>query len=230
MRVKRAIAEGLPVLLLLRSDFKATQGALRNLRQIACPSLFRSRRQACTRSRGSSPIRNAQRFFARSCRRPMASSPPRRRRLPFMAPGDSSRRHIRRRCALGFFATVRRAARDFHRHAGMECAVAPTSRRPPARARTGRAGHGVRRKSAALSQSSGRPWPAISLAPRDRATAALWGIPGRDARHKIVLQADKSAVPGQVAGDALLCRMPCVGGDGAIDRLAFRRFADTVVR
>ena len=43
------------------------------------------------------------------------------------------------------------------------------------------------------------------------------------ARHKIVLQADKSAVPGQVAGDALLCRLPCVGGDGAIDRLAFPR-------
>ena len=41
------------------------------------------------------------------------------------------------------------------------------------------------------------------------------------ARHKIVLQADKSAVPGQVAGDALLCRMPCIGGDGAIERLAF---------
>jgi hypothetical protein len=41
------------------------------------------------------------------------------------------------------------------------------------------------------------------------------------ARHKIVLQADKSAVPGQVAGDALLCRLPCVGGEGAIDRLSF---------
>ncbi len=41
------------------------------------------------------------------------------------------------------------------------------------------------------------------------------------ARHKIVLQADRSAVPGQVAGDALLCRMPCVGGDGAVNRLAF---------
>ena len=41
------------------------------------------------------------------------------------------------------------------------------------------------------------------------------------ARHKIVLQADKSSVPGQVAGDALLCRLPCVGGDGAVDRLAF---------
>jgi hypothetical protein len=41
------------------------------------------------------------------------------------------------------------------------------------------------------------------------------------ARHKIVLQLDTSFVPGQVAGDALMCRMPCVGGNGAIDRLAF---------
>ena len=41
------------------------------------------------------------------------------------------------------------------------------------------------------------------------------------ARHKIVLQLDRSHVPGQVAGDALLCRLPCVGGDGAIERIAF---------
>jgi hypothetical protein len=41
------------------------------------------------------------------------------------------------------------------------------------------------------------------------------------ARHKIVLQLDRSHVPGQVAGDALLCRIPCVGGDGAIERIAF---------
>jgi len=41
------------------------------------------------------------------------------------------------------------------------------------------------------------------------------------ARHKIVLQLDTSFVPGQVAGDALLCRIPCVGGNGAIDRLGF---------
>ena len=41
------------------------------------------------------------------------------------------------------------------------------------------------------------------------------------ARHKIVLQLDTSFVPGQVAGDALLCRVPCAGGNGAIDRLAF---------
>lgn len=41
------------------------------------------------------------------------------------------------------------------------------------------------------------------------------------ARHKIVFQLDTSFVPGQVAGDALLCRVPCAGGNGAIDRLAF---------
>jgi len=30
-------------------------------------------------------------------------------------------------------------------------------------------------------------------------------------------------VPGQIAGDALLCRIPCVGGDGAIERIAFSK-------
>src|SRR5438128_12686383 len=44
------------------------------------------------------------------------------------------------------------------------------------------------------------------------------------ARHKIVLQLDRSRVPGQVAGDALLCQTSCVGGDGAIDRLVFANF------
>jgi hypothetical protein len=43
------------------------------------------------------------------------------------------------------------------------------------------------------------------------------------ARHKIILQIDRSYVPGQVAGDALLCRIPCVGGNGAIERIAFSR-------
>ncbi len=41
------------------------------------------------------------------------------------------------------------------------------------------------------------------------------------AGHKIVLQLDRSHVPGQVAGDALLCRTVCVGGDGATERIAF---------
>ncbi len=41
------------------------------------------------------------------------------------------------------------------------------------------------------------------------------------AAHKIVLQLDRSGVPGQVAGDSLLCRNVCVGGDGVIERIAF---------
>ncbi len=41
------------------------------------------------------------------------------------------------------------------------------------------------------------------------------------ARHRIVFQLDRSAVPGQVAGDALLARVICVGGDGAVERMAF---------
>lgn len=43
------------------------------------------------------------------------------------------------------------------------------------------------------------------------------------ARHKIVLQLDRSHVPGQVAGDALLARTICVGGNGAIDRIVFSK-------
>ena len=41
------------------------------------------------------------------------------------------------------------------------------------------------------------------------------------ARHKLILQLDRSHVPGQVAGDSLLTRLACVGGDGAIERIAF---------
>ncbi len=44
------------------------------------------------------------------------------------------------------------------------------------------------------------------------------------AEHRLVFQLDRSAVPGQVAGDALLCGIPCVGGDGTVERLAFPEF------
>ena len=41
------------------------------------------------------------------------------------------------------------------------------------------------------------------------------------AGQRLVLQRDRSGVPGQVAGDALLAGIPCLGGDGMIDRIAF---------
>ena len=50
------------------------------------------------------------------------------------------------------------------------------------------------------------------------------------ADHRIVWQLDSSAVPGQVAGDALLCRMPCIGGNGAVDRLAFTEYSAQLPR
>lgn len=41
------------------------------------------------------------------------------------------------------------------------------------------------------------------------------------AQHRLVFQFDASHVPGQVAGDALLTGLPCLGGNGAVDTLAF---------
>ena len=40
-------------------------------------------------------------------------------------------------------------------------------------------------------------------------------------RHRLVLQRDGSGGPGQVAGDALLAGVPCLGGGGMVDQLAF---------
>jgi hypothetical protein len=74
-----------------------------------------------------------------------------------------------------------------------------------------------------------RQLEALGFDPQSR-TADLRIIDGRVdyrgylqliARHRIVFQLDRSAVPGQVAGDALLCRVPCVGGDGALERVTF---------
>jgi hypothetical protein len=46
------------------------------------------------------------------------------------------------------------------------------------------------------------------------------------ARCRVIFQRDTSAVPGQIAGDALLCRLPCVGGNGAVDRDAFGHLSE----
>ena len=41
------------------------------------------------------------------------------------------------------------------------------------------------------------------------------------AKHHFVFQLDASTVPGQVAGDCLLARVPCLGGNGTTERLVF---------
>ena len=44
--------------------------------------------------------------------------------------------------------------------------------------------------------------------------------------HRVVFQLDRSVVPGQVAGDALLARTLCAGGNSAIEEEAFPDFCD----
>jgi hypothetical protein len=41
------------------------------------------------------------------------------------------------------------------------------------------------------------------------------------ALHKMVFHLDSTGGIGKVAADALLCRIPCVGGSGAVDRIAY---------
>jgi len=92
-----------------------------------------------------------------------------------------------------------------------------------------------------LSSTLGAPVTVINEDGRiGRKRLAAVGIPGLNiiegrlpypdylrlvATHRIVLQLDRSAVPGQVAGDSLLCGLPCVGGDGAIDTLTHKKTA-----
>lgn len=46
------------------------------------------------------------------------------------------------------------------------------------------------------------------------------------ARHKLVFHLDRGSVPGQVAGDALLCRTLCAGGNSAVEKVAFPGLSD----
>ena len=46
------------------------------------------------------------------------------------------------------------------------------------------------------------------------------------ANHRVVFQLDAGRDAGRVAGNALLCRMPCVGGNGLVDRLVFPKITN----
>lgn len=46
------------------------------------------------------------------------------------------------------------------------------------------------------------------------------------AKHRLVFQLDRSGVPGQVAGDSLLCRTLCAGGNSAIEKVVFPELCD----
>ncbi|MGH8093031.1 MAG: glycosyltransferase [Chthoniobacterales bacterium] len=221
-QVRRALSEGLPVLLLLRGDFKETERALVQLLQhglkvvvsLKETGLHQIEKQLCD-------PRRAARFRAivQSANGCLAATP---EALTFYGRGE-------------FIPTpypLDDPRWDFSRSLGERSGIFVGTREWNVPSRHHLA-------ALVLALELGEPVTVFDQDPRRcRRILGALGLPMdslrvlekrlsyRDylaemARHKVVLQADRSAVPGQVAGDALLCRLPCVGGDGAIDRLAF---------
>ncbi len=222
--VKLAVAEGAPVLLLLRGDFKASERALHELKSRGLPVVislketglhqieqqlgdpkraarFRSLVQEADGCLGATP--EAIQFYGRGRFIPTP--------YPMAESGWDFSRSLGERKGI-FVGTREWDIPSRHHLAALALAL-----------QTGEA----------VTVFDPRPrlcrkrLSALGL-PLDRLNLIEGRLPYRDylaemARHKLVLQADRSAVPGQVAGDALLCRMPCLGGDGAIDRIGFPR-------
>lgn len=95
-----------------------------------------------------------------------------------------------------------------------------------------------------IARATGTPLTVFNLdgeAGRSRALAATGTVPALRwieqrlpyaaflqelARHRLVIQRDAGWVPGQIAGDALLCGIVNIGGNGAVQRLAFPALAE----
>jgi hypothetical protein len=220
--VKRAVATDRPVLLLLRSDFKAAQRAFRTLKERGLPvvvSLKETGLHQIARQLGNAKRAARFREIVRAADACLAATPE----------------------ALHFYGTGRFIPTPYPLHDPRWDFSRPFDERRGIFIGTREWNVPSRNHLAALALALGLDEPvtvfdanprrchkvleALDL-PLGSLRVIVRRLPYHDylaemARHKIVLQADKSAVPGQVAGDTLLCRMPCVGGDGAIDRLAF---------
>ena len=221
---KRAVAQGQPVLLLLRGDFKETERALQELKRHGLPVVVSLKETGLHQIEKQlrDPKRAARfRAIVQEADGCLGATP---EAIAFYGRGD-------------FIPTpypMSQTRWDFSRSLGERSGIFIGTREWEVPSR-----HHLAALTIAL--ATGEPVTLFESEPRRcRKTLDALGfpleklrlidspLPYRDylaemARHKIVLQADKSAVPGQVAGDALLCRMPCVGGDGAIDRIGFPR-------
>lgn len=218
---KAAIAEGKPVLLLLRGNFREARAALRQIQDAGLTTavslketgLHQIAQQLAEPKRAATfreVVAAADGFLAAtpealpSCEGQFIPTP-----YPLEDAHWNFARPVDERRGI-FIGTREWDVPSRHHVAALQMALAlggPVTLSEP---------HPRRLRK--LWGSLGGDWARLQLLPRR--------LPYRDylaemARHRLVLQADKSAVPGQVAGDALLCRLPCVGGDGAIDRLGF---------
>jgi hypothetical protein len=219
---RHAVAEGLPVLLLLRGDFRETQRALASLKRHRLPVAVSLKETGLHQiAKQLSDPKRARRFhetiqMADGCLAATSESLPfygRGRFIPTPYPLDAAAWNFSRPLGerRGVFIGTREWNVPSRNHLAalllaLELAEPVTLfDSDPKR---------CRRILGAL----GRPTEALRILDR-RLSYRAWLA--EMARHRIVLQADRSSVPGQIAGDALLCRIPCVGGDGAIDRIAF---------
>jgi hypothetical protein len=231
--IKRALAEQTPVLLLLRGDFAASERALETLqkegRAVAVSLKETGLHQIAEQLRHPARLARFVRIVQRAdgCIAPtpeaadlyraIRSKPDRVAFIPTPYPIDDERWNLSVRITerSGIFIGTREwdvpsrnhlgallVARELCRTTGGEVTVFNFDR-----------AKGVR-----LLTNLGFPPGKLRILDRKLSYPDYLG---EIARHRIVLQLDTSFVPGQVAGDALLGRLPCVGGNGAIDRLAF---------
>ena len=230
---KKAIDEQTPVLLLLRGDFIAAERALTALQkqdrfvavslketglhqiadQLRDPSRLLRFRRIIRQANGCiSPTPEAADFY-----RAIRGSPDRVAFIPTPYPIDDRRWNFSRPAGerSGIFVGTREWKVPSRNHLGALWI---------ARRLSEQTGQSVTlfnldgRRGSRLISASGLASDKVQIFDKPMSYPNyLRGI----ARHKIVFQLDTSFVPGQVAGDALLCRVPCVGGNGAIDRLGF---------
>src|SRR5438445_4850556 len=223
----RAVAEHTPILLLLRSDFRASERALSDLKKqgrtvavsLKETGLHQIAQQLCNRARLSRFMKILAQ--ADGC---IATTP------------EAAEIYKRARCKYGL-ATVAFIPTpypledqqwNFSVPPNDQSGIFLGTREWDVPSRNHLAALLVARQ---LCEETGEPVTVVNL-DGYKARRLIWEIkfPGGTfhiieqektyhdylrevARHKIVLQLDRSRVPGQVAGDTLLCRTVCVGGD-----------------
>src|SRR6184192_381127 len=231
---RRAIAENTPVLLLLRSDFRSSERALRDLKKQGCTvavslketGLHQIAQQLCDRGK----LTRFMKIVAEAdgC---IATTPE--------AAAIYQRVRPKRDPATVFIPTpypIDDSRWNFYVLPDQQSGIFVGTREWDVPSRNHFAALLVARQ---LCETTGEPVTVVNL-DGYKARRLLWELKFPEAnfhiieekksfpdylrdvaRHKIILQLDRSRVPGQVAGDALLCRTVCVGGDGAIERIAF---------
>src|SRR6266478_255878 len=232
---RRAIAEDTPVLLLLRSDFRASERALSGLKKqgrtvavsLKETGLHQIAQQLCDRAKLARFMKIVAE--ANGC---IATSPE-------AAEIYQRVRSKRDPATVAFIPTpypVEDPRWNFSLPPAQQSGIFVGTREWEVPSRNHFAALLVARQ---LCEATGEPVTVVNL-DRYQARRLLWELKFPEeklriieeeksypdylrivARHKLVLQLDRSHVPGQVAGDTLLCWTVCVGGDGAIERIAF---------